>query len=78
MIAIDGEMMRVDGQWRIKIILPKWIIDDILRDVEHSTRTIVSLVEPPISGVGYSQYGQPKMPKVLAAVAFEEENVEPK
>lgn len=77
MIAIDGEMMRIDGQWRIKIILPKWIIDDILRDVEHSTRTIVSLVEPPING-GYSSYSQPKLPAVLAAVAFEEENVEPK
>lgn len=78
MIVIDGVMMRVDGQWRMKITLPKWIIDDILRDVEHSTRTTITLVEPPMNGVGYSSYGQPKLPSVLASVAFEEENVEPK
>ena len=79
-MEFEAIVKRIDGQWRIKLNLPKWVIDDILRDVDHSTRAIVSLDEFPLPvGTSYSGYnGMDKPPKVFAAVAFEEANVEPK
>lgn len=77
---IEAEVKRIDGQWRLKLNLPKWVIDDILRDMERtSTRALVCLQEFPIpSGASHWAVNNDKLPKVLAQVAFEEENVEPK
>lgn len=78
------EFYREGGQWKMRIALPRWVIDDILRDSEMHNRVVFTLHqcdELP----GHSLYNAPiplpygsKNQLVLGTARFEVTNVEPK
>lgn len=77
MIEVAGEAYREDGQWKLRIRLPDWVISDVLRDNGAINRTLIML-QSVYPGTTSYQQGGGKFPKVLAMVLFEQENVEPK
>lgn len=83
-MKFEGKVYREDGMWKIDLILPDWVIDDVLRDGEHSTRTVIRLHDDsPYTGSSQYMGSSPhkmngKSSKIIATVRFEEENVAPK
>lgn len=83
-MKFEGKVYREDGMWKIDLILPDWVVDDVLRDGEHSTRTVIRLHDDSPYTTGVSQFRggsvhkmNGKSSKIIATVLFQEENVEP-
>lgn len=70
-MKIEGDAYRENGQWKIVLDLPPWLIDDIFLDATRQERVIVALsVEGRVS---VSYYGTPpKRVVAFSPVLFEE------
>lgn len=70
---IRGTVRREGGQWKIHLDIPEWVSEDMLRDSEMGTRTVVMAVLEVYAHAGSSAYGSeaPIIRNILGTTAFE-------
>ena len=77
MIDLTGKAYREGGQWKVRLELPDWVIDDILRDSQHMERVVITLQDAVIyPGESHWSSGKGKAPKVITTAIFTEEGIE--
>lgn len=71
-LPIEGEVYREGGMWKIRLIVPEWIMHDIEQDVQGSTLVGI-IINPPSTypGTSYRIYTSQPPWYMFGMVRFE-------